>query len=75
MKARRVAFLAISLVLGSIGGVTAFAAGTPELPLEAANPVKPLPTEPLGITEKLAALPTPPTPETVRRPAVLGRLS
>lgn len=45
-------------------------AEAPEVPAwEAANPIKPLPAEPLGITEKLAALPNPPTPETVR----LGR--
>ena len=36
---------------------------------EAENPIKPLPTPPLGISGKLEDLPNPPTPETVR----LGR--
>lgn len=38
-------------------------------PWEVQNPLKPLPAEPLGVAGKLAALPNPPTPETVR----LGR--
>ena len=43
------------------------AAGPP--PWEAANPIKPLPASPLGISSSLDQLPVPPTPQTVR----LGR--
>jgi cytochrome c peroxidase len=61
MRGRRWAFILLLVLAG-----TSARAGTPE---EEANPLRPLPSPPLGLQSTFADLPVPPTPERVR----LGR--
>jgi cytochrome c peroxidase len=75
MSSKRPRLLALALVVFSVLciGWALISAADPaegeERPCEKANPLKPLPTPPLGIESSLDELEDPPTPETVR----LGR--